>query len=148
MKERSKPASDASIPFGHRIRTLARSIDRALALRIRRRGITLAQFYVIRELAGENGLTQRELSLRINAMESGTVTLLRRMEALGLIERVRDGEDRRRVNVSLSAKGCATRDAIHADTDELNLVMRRGITKPELRTLRTLLDRIESNLET
>jgi DNA-binding MarR family transcriptional regulator len=145
MKAQTK-AKPAAVPFGHRIRTLARSIDRALGARIRRRGLTLPQFYVIRELATEDGLTQRELSLRMNAIESGTVTLLRRMEALGLIKRVRDGEDRRRVNVFLSAKGRAMRDAIHADTDELNLVMRRGITNAELRGLRELLDRIDENL--
>jgi len=145
MKARAKIAP-AVVPFGHRIRTLARSIDRALAARIRHRGLTLTQFYVIRELATEDGLTQRELSLRINAIESGTVTLLRRMEAQGLIKRVRDGADRRRVNVFLSAKGRTMRDAIHTDTDELNLVMRRGITDVELRGLLKLLDRIDANL--
>lgn len=139
-------ARETGIPFGHRIRTLARSIDRALAARIRKRGLTLPQFYVIRELATEDGLTQRELSLRMNAIESGTVTLLRRMEALELIKRVRDAEDRRRVNVFLTAKGRAMRDAIHTDTDALNALMRRGITNAEARMLRDLLDRVDSNL--
>jgi len=48
--------------------------------------------------------------------------------------------------VFLSAKGRTMRDAIHTDTDELNLVMRRGITDVELRGLLKLLDRIDANL--
>jgi DNA-binding MarR family transcriptional regulator len=134
------------VSFGHRIRTVARRIDRAMLDRIARHGLTLPQYYVLRELFVEEGITQRELSARLNATEPGTVVTLRRMEAAGLVVRTRDGRDRRKINVSLSPKGKALRGALQQRAGEVNALMRRGLSEADVARFRALLDRIDDNL--
>jgi hypothetical protein len=85
-----KPLSDAPISFGHLVRTLARHVDRAMALRVTEHGLTIAEYYVLRELYIEDGLIQRELSSRLNLTEPAMLLTVRGMYEKKLVRRVRD----------------------------------------------------------
>src|SRR6478672_7055037 len=68
-------------------------------------GLTYPQYLVMLVLWERDGLMVSELGERLS-LDSGTLTpLLKRLEANGLVARIRDVADERRVHVSLSAAG-------------------------------------------
>ncbi|MDM0017499.1 MarR family winged helix-turn-helix transcriptional regulator [Variovorax saccharolyticus] len=68
-------------------------------------GLTYPQYLVLLVLWERDGLTVSELGERLS-LDSGTLTpLLKRLEANGLVARIRDVADERRVHVSLTAAG-------------------------------------------
>lgn len=70
-------------------------------------GLTYPQYLVMLVLWQDDGLGVSELGERLQ-LDSGTLTpLLKRLEAAGLVQRLRDVEDERRVRVQLTAAGRA-----------------------------------------
>jgi MarR family transcriptional regulator, organic hydroperoxide resistance regulator len=68
-------------------------------------GLTYPQYLVMLVLWERDGLMVSELGERLY-LDSGTLTpLLKRLEASGLIARIRDVQDERRVHISLTAAG-------------------------------------------
>lgn len=68
-------------------------------------GITYPQYLALLVLWESDALTVSELGERLN-LDSGTLTpLLKRLETAGLVSRLRDTQDERRVRVRLSAAG-------------------------------------------
>lgn len=68
-------------------------------------GITYPQYLVLLVLWERDGITVSELGERLS-LDSGTLTpLLKRLETAGLVSRLRDTQDERRVLVRLSAAG-------------------------------------------
>src|ERR1044072_9464002 len=72
---------------GYLVRDAHRAFQRLLERRIAPHGVTRGQWYFLRVLWNEDGLTQRELSARVGMMEPTTVIALRGMEKSGLIRR-------------------------------------------------------------
>ena len=68
-------------------------------------GLTYPQYLAMLVLWEKDGLTVSELGERLY-LDSGTLTpLLKRLEASGLVARVRDVADERRVHITLSPAG-------------------------------------------
>ncbi|WP_427913834.1 MarR family winged helix-turn-helix transcriptional regulator [Ramlibacter sp. MMS24-I3-19] len=68
-------------------------------------GLTYPQYLAMLALWEEDGLSVSQLGERLR-LDSGTLTpLLKRLEAAGLVVRVRATHDERRVHVSLTAAG-------------------------------------------
>ncbi|WP_341647287.1 MarR family winged helix-turn-helix transcriptional regulator [Thauera sp. SDU_THAU2] len=68
-------------------------------------GLTYPQYLALLALWERDGLTVSELGQRL-FLDSGTLTpLLKRLEAAGLVSRLRDTGDERRVLVRLTAQG-------------------------------------------
>jgi MarR family transcriptional regulator, organic hydroperoxide resistance regulator len=68
-------------------------------------GLTYPQYLVMLVLWERDGLMVSELGEKLS-LDSGTLTpLLKRLEANGLVARIRDVEDERRVRISLTAAG-------------------------------------------
>ncbi|MDI1235974.1 MAG: MarR family transcriptional regulator [Polaromonas sp.] len=68
-------------------------------------GLTYPQYLAMLVLWEKDGLTVRELGERL-FLDSGTLTpLLKRLEASGLVSRLRDVQDERRVHITLTAAG-------------------------------------------
>jgi DNA-binding MarR family transcriptional regulator len=68
-------------------------------------GLTYPQYLAMLALWEEDGLAVSELGHRLR-LDSGTLTpLLKRLEAAGLVSRVRATHDERRVHISLTAAG-------------------------------------------
>ncbi len=77
-------------------------------------GITYPQYLVMLVLWEEDGITVNDISHKL-ILNTNTVTpLLKRMETLGLISRIRSEEDERKVIVRLTDKGSELKaDAAH-----------------------------------
>ena len=70
-------------------------------------GLTYPQYLVLLVLWEQDGITVSQLGQRL-ALDSGTLTpLLKRIEAAGLLGRLRDRADERRVVLQLTATGRA-----------------------------------------
>lgn len=68
-------------------------------------GLTYPQYLAMLVLWEQDGLTVSELGERLY-LDSGTLTpLLKRMEAAGLVSRIRAVQDERRVHITLTAAG-------------------------------------------
>ena len=68
-------------------------------------GLTYPQYIAMLVLWERDGLMVSELGERLS-LDSGTLTpLLKRLEALGLVARIRDMQDERRVHITLTATG-------------------------------------------
>ena len=89
---------------GYLVRDAHRAFQRLLEKRIAPYGVARGQWYFLRVLWTEDGLSQRELSARVGMMEPTTVIALRSMERAGLIRRVRSSDDKRKAQVWLTPK--------------------------------------------
>lgn len=73
-------------------------------------GITYTQYITLLVLWEQDNITVKELGEKLY-LDSGTLTpLLKRLEAMGILERTRDTEDERNVFVKLTEKGIKMRD--------------------------------------
>ena len=74
-------------------------------------GLTYPQYLVLLVLWEQDGQTVSALGERLS-LDSGTLTpLLKRMEQSGLLQRLRDANDERRVLITLSREGRALKKA-------------------------------------
>lgn len=87
------------------LRDAHRAVAKSLSAKIAPHGVSIGQWHFLRALWQEDGMTQRELSHRVGMMEPTTVTALNGMERRGLVKRVRNPRDRRKLNVFLTDAG-------------------------------------------
>ena len=132
--------------LGYLIRDCYRIFARRLEALISVHGVKMGQWYFLRELWEQDGLTQRELSNRVGMMEPTTVVAIRGMVKNGLVRRVRDAEDRRKVRIYLTAKGNGLKAQLLPRAREVNEIATHDLSVDEVRQFRGLLNRIKINL--
>jgi DNA-binding MarR family transcriptional regulator len=132
---------------GYLVRDAHRAFQRLLERRIAAYGVARGQWYFLRVLWIHDGLSQRELSARVGMMEPTTVIALRTMEKSGLIERVRSGDDRRKVRVLLTAKAKRLRNELLGVARTITEAAEAGIAAHELASFRRVIARITANLD-
>jgi DNA-binding MarR family transcriptional regulator len=137
--------ADTHNSIGYLLRDTARRILSDLTVRLEPHGITLPQYYVLRELWQEEGLTQREIANRVGVLEPTMVATLDALERLGLIERVRSTTDRRKTHVQLTPAGRTMRDTLHGYASDVLEHALSGISDEEITVLRRTLQRIKGN---
>lgn len=133
--------------IGYLVRDANRAFQRVLEKRIAPHGITRGQWYFLRVLWEQDGLSQRELSARVGMMEPTTVIALRGMEKAGLIRRTRSEVDRRVTRVHLTARAKRIRDRMLRISQGVNDVGAAGLTPAALDQFRRVLARMTENLD-
>jgi MarR family transcriptional regulator, organic hydroperoxide resistance regulator len=131
---------------GYLLRMTHRSFARAMQAQIEPRGVTIGMWYFLRILWEEDGLTQRELSQRIEMMEPTTATALRNMEERNLVRRVRNVGDKRKVNIYLTDEGRALRDVLLPYARQVNEQALAGVSGPDIAVYRRVLSQMRVNL--
>src|SRR5579862_3357495 len=132
---------------GYLVRDAHRAFQRLLERRISPFGVTRGQWYFLRVLWTTDGLSQRELSARVGMMEPTTVIALRSMEKAGLIRRVRNGDDRRKVRVLLTAKAKRLRNELLGVARTITDEAENGISARDLASFRRITARMTANLD-
>jgi len=136
-----KPEDSAAYLMRRILNVAAGEIDQALEPR----GLTHAQWVPLLKLHWGNASTVAELA-RECQLDAGAMTrLLDRLEAKGLVVRVRSSSDRRVVNLELTDEGRATASQIPAVLCAVQNQMLQPLSVEEWQQLRTLLRRVLDN---
>jgi DNA-binding MarR family transcriptional regulator len=137
---------DSQLCFSLYAATIA--VNRTYKPMLDRLGLTYPQYLVLHTLWEEDGRTIGAIGHRL-ALEPSTITpLVKRLEAAGLADRLRNPADERQVQVRLTDKG----RALQAESACLGtaLVERSGMTPEQLMTLnrevQALRDALADNL--
>ena len=132
---------------GYLVRDAHRAFQRLLEKRIAPYGVARGQWYFLRVLWTEDGLSQRELSARVGMMEPTTVIALRSMEKAGLIRRARSTDDKRRSHVWLTAKAQRMRNELLALARGITDEAEDGVSRDDLALFRRVIARMTANLD-
>ncbi|HXE03592.1 MAG TPA: MarR family transcriptional regulator [Methyloceanibacter sp.] len=132
---------------GYLVRVTHRSFAQDLQAYLTPHEIPIGMWYFLRALWQEDGLTQRELSQRVGAMEPTTVEQLKNMERRGFVERRRSAADRRKIHIFMTEEGRALSSRLLPYAMEVNAVALDGLTEGEIGFLRLVLARIKHNLD-
>lgn len=99
-------------------------------------GLTLPQVMLLRSISEQGDVSVRKLARDISLSQATVTTILDRLEARGLVERVRSLSDRRIVNARLTAEGQAMLAAAPELLDER--FMHRFAMLPETERLQLM----------
>jgi MarR family transcriptional regulator, organic hydroperoxide resistance regulator len=132
---------------GFVVREVYRSFARCLQPRIAREGVSIGMWFVLRVLWDEDGMTQRELGERVGINGPTMVTALNSMERAGLVKRVQNRTDRRKINVFLTERGRNLRRKLWPMAAEVLNLGLSGLTRNQVKSLNKMLRQILLNLE-
>lgn len=132
---------------GFVVREVYRSFARCLQPRIAREGVSIGMWFVLRMLWDEDGMTQRELGERVGINGPTMVTALNSMERAGLVKRVQNRIDRRKINVFLTERGRKLKRKLWPMAADVLTVGLAGLTCNQVLSLNKMLTQIRLNLE-
>lgn len=138
---------DTNRSLGYLLRDTSRRILRQTTERLEPLGITLPQYFALRELWQTDGCTQRELANAVGILEPTMVATIDGLESAGLVSRLRSREDRRKTHVLLTARGHALRDAAHAVASGVLDGALAGIGEEDIDFVRGVLQKMKANLD-
>ena len=105
-------------------------------------GLTTTQFGVLEAILHKGPLSQRDLSLKVLTSPGNMTDLIDKLEARGLVRRVRQKADRRAVRVELTAPGRTLIEPLFAaHAGDIDAAM-AGLDGAELRQLGALLRKL------
>lgn len=132
---------------GYLVRDAHLMFVKALRGRLQAHGVTPGQWFFLRALWIEEGLSQRELSRRVRTTEPTTVSALKLLERNRLIRRQRNADDRRTINIFLTDKGRALKAELMPYARELTGIATEGLSEADFKEFRRILNRMRRNLE-
>ena len=132
---------------GFVVREVWRLFARCLRPRIAREGVSIGMWFVLRMLWDEDGMTQRELGDRVGINGPTMVTALNSMERAGLVKRVQNRIDPRKINVFLTERGRKLKSKLWPMAAEVLALGLSGLTRNQVQSLNKMLTQIRLNLE-
>ena len=139
LKSSTNLPQEAFIALARTGAALSDGLDKVLGPQ----GLSLTQYNVLRILrgAGKDGLCRNEIAERLITRMPDVTRLLDRMEAAGLVSRVRSTDDRRLVNTTLTKAGRDLVDDLDTEINQTHKAQLGHLKDTELRTLIELLNR-------
>ena len=132
---------------GFVVREVWRLFARCLQPRIAREGVTIGMWFALRMLWDEDGVTQRELGERVGINGPAMVMALNSMERAGLVKRVQNHTDRRKINVFLTERGRKMKTKLWPMAAEVLALSLAGLSDKQVQSLTKMLAQIRVNLE-
>lgn len=133
--------------LGYWICSTSHAFRRALNAELEKEGITFRQWEVLAWLAFEGGLSQVELAERLGIEAPTLVGILDRMERDGWLDRHCCPNDRRRKRIRATEKAEAVWAKMVDCARRVRSTARAGLSEEELDLLKSICERIRSNLE-
>jgi DNA-binding MarR family transcriptional regulator len=131
---------------GYLVRDAHKAFSRCLASEISRYDISFKHYYYLLALFEEDQISQVELSERVGMNRATVTSVVDTMESQGLVKRVRDPDDRRKINVVLTAKGARLRRPLLESITDVQRTALKGIAERDLDKFRATIERIIQNL--
>ena len=132
---------------GFVVREIWRLFARCLQPRIAREGVSIGMWFVLRMLWDEDGMTQRELGERVGINGPTMVSAINSMERAGLVKRVQNRADRRKINIFLTERGRNLKRKLWPMAAEVLALALSGLTRNQVYALNKMLMQIRLNLE-
>lgn len=110
-------------------------------------GIHPGQFPMLRLLACQDGMTQREIAQKLNIRPPTVTVTIRRLEKSGLVCRREDTSDRRISRISLTDLGRSKADQLQAIIKRNDEQIFQGFSEPEKCLLRRFFQEILANVK-
>jgi DNA-binding MarR family transcriptional regulator len=133
--------------LGFMMLRVARSMKRALEIKLSDYGLTSSQFAVLAGLWDSDGISLTELGRRLN-FDNPTITgIVDRMEREEFLKRIRDDEDRRVIKVFLTRKGTRLKNVLPALAEEVNSFAVNDLSVKDRERLNDFLNSILSQFE-
>lgn len=132
--------------LAHLVRDAARSLVRALSVRLAEHQVSFGHWSFLRVLWVSDGLTQRELSERAGVMEPTTFSAMKTMEQLGYVVRRQHDGDRKKVYIHLTQKGRLLEKRLVPLAEEVNAISLRGVAPEHVAITRSVLLTMIENL--
>jgi MarR family transcriptional regulator for hemolysin len=135
-----------AMPIGRALTDTAKVLNRAFSEELAQAGGSLPVWLVLLALKQQRWRTQQDLAGAVG-IEGPTLTHhLDGLEKAGLIERVRDPNDRRAVRVELTDAGAELFRRLAAAAVSFDARLREGLTEDELDGVRGVLARMRDNV--
>ena len=138
---------DPAASPGYIVRETHLAFAKALRARLQPHGMTPGQYFFLRTLWIEEGLSQRELSRRVGTTEPTTASALRLLDKKGLVRRVRNRDDRRTINIYLTPAGRGLKDELLTHAIDINAAAVAGLPQAEIDRALELLRQMHENLD-
>jgi len=108
--------------LAHLIRDVSRAQMRSLHVRLTAHGVSFGHWNFLRILWLQDGLTQRELSHLAGVMEPTTLTAVRAMQDMGMVERRQLDGNRKNMHVFLTESGRALEKVLVPLAEDVNRI--------------------------
>jgi DNA-binding MarR family transcriptional regulator len=99
---------------------------------------------VLKHLCQKDGISQYELGEVVRKDRSTISNILRRLEAVGLVTRTPDPNDRRSWLVYVTPKGLSLKGTLEKKLKEINEILTEALTQQEISNLRVYLEKIRT----
>jgi len=118
----------------------------AFSERVMKLGVTRVQWIALYYLGKEEFISQKELAEKMNIKESSVARLLDRMERDGLVERVKNENDKRVTNLRLTDKGKKYAIELLPEGEEFGKLLYKNISDEEMKIFTRVLSKMVSNV--
>ncbi len=121
--------------IGRIITLLSRNIQQELKNVVEPFGITVGEEPYFMELIYEEGITQEELTRRVNVDKAATARVVKSLEEKGLLIRKPDENDKRSKRLYLTDNAKQKYDPMSAKLQEYNKLLTRRLSEDEYQTV-------------
>jgi DNA-binding MarR family transcriptional regulator len=147
MEERMNPSNALQLEkqLCFAIYAASHAFNRAYRVLLEPLGLTYPQYLVLLVLWERDAIRVKAIGRRLR-LDSGTLTpLLKRLEGIGLVRRVRDVDDERQVGIVLTAEGRALADRAASIPADLHCMT--GLPADEIITLTHAITKLRLGLQ-
>jgi len=142
-----KKGLDPRKSYAYQVRGTHRLFARLLEKHIASSDIKTGDWYLLRVLWEQDGISQKDLSRQSFLTESSVVTMLNSMAKSGLVVRERDENDKRRMKILLTEKARGLREELLPVARDINSRATRNVATEDLKTFMKVLGRMKNNLD-
>jgi DNA-binding MarR family transcriptional regulator len=132
--------------LAHLVRDASRAFQKSLQLRLAKHHVPFGHWTFLRILWQNDGLTQRELSVRAGVMEPTTFSAIKSMLELGYIDKRMSKGNKKNRYIFLTPKGRALKSKLVPLAEETNRVSVKGLSEAEVLGARKVLLTLLHNL--
>lgn len=124
-----------------------KNIIRFLTLHLKDFDVTPEQWTVLKRLAEQDGISQKELAKRSEKDQPTLTRILDILERKKLIYKEKNSEDRRSFLIFITEKGVAAKDELSPFIENLyEDTILKGISEEELEVYKSVLSQINANM--
>ena len=133
--------------IAHVIKDVTHIMVRSLQKKLNDYDVPFSHWAILRILWKQDGMSQRELSTKAGVMEPTTANIVQQMEVKGHITRRFLGSNKRKRHVFLTKQGKHLEHQLVPLAEDVNKIATRGISKKELKLLRSTMIKMIENLD-